>query len=69
MPGASVWEVLASTSHGMAGNTYMGTFNEGHKDWLDFYPVEERLAAGADDSPEAVMMVDVGGGHGHQAST
>ena len=48
-------------------NKYMGVFNEGRKDWWDFYPVEERLAEGAERSPEATMMVDVGGGLGHQA--
>lgn len=45
----------------------MRTFNDDHRDWLDIYPVEERLAIGAEPSPEAVMMVDVGGRHGKQA--
>ena len=45
----------------------MSTFSQGRKEWFEFYPVEERLASGADASPDAVAMVDVGGGFGHQA--
>ena len=44
----------------------MSTFNEGHKDWTEVYPVEERIGSDADTSPDAVLMVDVGGGYGHQ---
>ena len=45
----------------------MQSFNEGHKNWMDFYPVEERLGKGARTDRDAVMMVDVGGGAGQQA--
>ena len=70
-PGTSIWEMISTTSHAAAASTYIANFNEGHKDWLDFYPVEERLGkgadGGADGGADAVMMVDVGGGPGHQA--
>lgn len=45
----------------------MKTFNEGHKDWTEFYPINERLIRGAKEGPEAPIVVDVGGGLGHQA--
>ena len=65
--GATLWDILQSTLHLGAFNTYMATFNDGHKDWLHFYPVEERLGKGAESEADSVMMVDVGGGYGHQA--
>ena len=48
-------------------NTYMSTFNEGHREWFDFYPINERLGKDAKNGSEEVMMVDIGGGQGHQA--
>jgi demethylsterigmatocystin 6-O-methyltransferase len=65
--GATVFELLAISPFNNAFNAYMSTFNEGHADWLDLYPVKERLA-GAKTEEDAVMFVDVGGGLGHQAS-
>ena len=65
--GTSHWEILSSTPHVNAFGTYMGQFSQGRKEWFDFYPIEERLASGADSSPDAIMMVDVGGSLGHQA--
>ena len=35
------------------------------REWFDLYPVESRLVAGADRSSEAVFLVDVAGGRGH----
>ena len=66
MPGATVWEILSSTSHLPAFNMFVASFNRSHKDWLEFYPVEKRLGEGAESGSDAVMMVDVGGGLGHQ---
>ncbi|KAL9083256.1 MAG: hypothetical protein Q9165_008609 [Trypethelium subeluteriae] len=65
--GASLWDVLETSPHLQAFNTYMKTFNEGHKNWTEFYPINERLVRGAKEDPEAPIMVDVGGGQGHQA--
>ncbi len=67
LDGAHVWEILSLSPHLHAFNTYMATFNEGHRDWTEFYPVLKRLGEGARDDVDAVMMVDVGGGLGHQA--
>ncbi|KAI9687107.1 MAG: hypothetical protein M1822_002518 [Bathelium mastoideum] len=65
--GGTIWEILLSTPHLTAVNAYMATFNEGHKDWMSLYPIEEQLISGAKEGPESVFMVDVGGGGGHQA--
>lgn len=66
---ATFWELLTSSSAHDAFMSYLATFNEGHKEWTDFYPIVERLGveAGAETDPTAVMMVDVGGGLGYQA--
>lgn len=58
---------MKTTPHVHAFGVWMGCFNDGHKDWLDFYPLEDRLAKGASTDENSVMMVDVGGGQGHQA--
>ncbi|TGO37663.1 hypothetical protein BHYA_0092g00460 [Botrytis hyacinthi] len=65
--GATIWEILGTTEHMPAMGLWMQSFNDGHKNFLDIYPAMDRLAAGASTDSEAVMMVDVGGGQGHQA--
>ena len=39
---------------------------EGRADWLDFFPLEERIMHGFQAKNDAVLMVDVGGGLGHE---
>ncbi|KAI4095372.1 MAG: hypothetical protein LQ344_001670 [Seirophora lacunosa] len=40
---------------------------EGRDRWLDFFPFPERIADGFhNDDPQAVMLVDIGGGVGHE---
>ncbi|KAK7947010.1 O-methyltransferase- family 2 [Apiospora aurea] len=48
-------------------NNHMGGYRQGRLPWMApvFVPVQEVLVKGADPSPEAVFMVDVGGGLGH----
>ncbi|ORX92631.1 O-methyltransferase-domain-containing protein, partial [Clohesyomyces aquaticus] len=48
-------------------NHHMGGYAQGRPSWLDpgFYPVEERLVKGMESSPNAVLLVDVGGSLGH----
>ncbi|KAF2720474.1 S-adenosyl-L-methionine-dependent methyltransferase [Polychaeton citri CBS 116435] len=49
-----------------AFNHYMTSFREGKAGWTDVYPVEERLIANPEDSSNArPILVDVGGGLGH----
>ena len=35
------------------------------REWFDLYPVESQLVTGADRSSEAVFLIDVAGGKGH----
>lgn len=45
----------------------MSAYRAGKPAWVDpgFYPVEERLAAGYDPDISETMLIDVGGGMGH----
>ncbi|MCJ1378681.1 hypothetical protein MMC17_001780 [Xylographa soralifera] len=44
---------------------YMSGFDEGRANWMDFFPVEEKLCNGA--RTNGILFVDVGGGIGHEA--
>ena len=48
-------------------NSYMSAYRAGKSTWVDpgFYPVSERVVAGFDSSLSEVLLVDVGGGYGH----
>ncbi|RKU48828.1 hypothetical protein DL546_007021 [Coniochaeta pulveracea] len=48
-------------------NHHMGGYRQGRPSWMDadFYPVQERLIAGADPSPESPFLVDIGANVGH----
>lgn len=48
-------------------NNHMSAYHQGRPSWmdLDFYPVEEALLTGAKSDSNAVLLVDVGGGLGH----
>lgn len=48
-------------------NNHMMGYRQGRPSWMDpdFYPVEERLGKGFSKEENAVMLVDVGGGMGH----
>ncbi|KAI1085383.1 putative O-methyltransferase [Whalleya microplaca] len=48
-------------------NSYMSAYRAGKPSWVDpgFYPVTDRLALGFDASVSDVLLVDVGGGIGH----
>ena len=43
---------------------YMAGRRVGKVSWLDFYPIEERLVEGTS-LDNAIFMVDIGGGQGH----
>lgn len=47
----------------------VGGFRAGKPSWLDFYPANSRLIEGAEASPDAALLVDVGGGLGHDLKT
>ncbi|KAK5216268.1 hypothetical protein LTR47_009747 [Exophiala xenobiotica] len=44
---------------------FMSIRREGLVVWHETYPIADQLGPGADTNPEAVMLVDVGGGWGH----
>ncbi|KAI9849434.1 MAG: hypothetical protein M1837_004054 [Sclerophora amabilis] len=46
-------------------NSFMTMQKEGRGNWVDLFPVEERLAPSLREDPDAVLLVDVGGGRGH----
>lgn len=47
-------------------NVWMSGHREGRANWLDFFPFEERLCKGSDMTDDQVLLVDVGGGYGHE---
>ncbi|EUC34431.1 hypothetical protein COCCADRAFT_35891 [Bipolaris zeicola 26-R-13] len=59
--------MIAHPPLGQQFNHHMSGYRQGRPSWMDrdFYPVKERLVKGMDASKDAVMLVDVGGGHGH----
>ncbi len=48
-------------------HNYMSGYRQGKASWMDpgFYPVKERLSRDLVDEKDAVLLVDVGGGLGH----
>ena len=46
-------------------NNHMAGYRSGRQNWSDFYPVDERLGKGMNTDKDAVLLVDVGGGLGH----
>lgn len=53
--------------YGQQFNNHMGGYRLGRLPWMapGFFPVKERLLEGADSSPDAVTLVDIGGNVGH----
>ena len=47
-------------------NLWMTGQREGRANWLDFYPLQEKLLNGFEGSDSSVMFVDVGGARGHE---
>jgi hypothetical protein len=66
-PGATPFEILFSSPHLKAFGLYIGTFTMRHKQWTDLYPVETQIVESFEGGEDSVMLVDVGGGLGHQA--
>jgi hypothetical protein len=52
---------------GLQFNHHMGGYRQGRPSWMDakFYPVNDRLVEGFDNSDDSVLLVDVGGSLGH----
>ncbi|KAJ5737056.1 uncharacterized protein N7483_002181 [Penicillium malachiteum] len=50
-------------------SSFMASYRAGKPDWFDFYPVQERMIEGFDSSVNETLLVDVGGGRGHDVAT
>lgn len=47
-------------------NVWMSGQREGRANWLDFFPLEQQISKGSNAAVDQVMIVDVGGGYGHE---
>ncbi|KAI1103266.1 S-adenosyl-L-methionine-dependent methyltransferase [Jackrogersella minutella] len=64
----NVFEHLqANPPYGELFNLHMGGYHQGRASWMDagFFPVQEKLIAGANKSDGATFLVDIGGSVGH----
>ncbi|KAJ6090174.1 O-methyltransferase [Penicillium sp. IBT 16267x] len=50
-------------------SSFMSAYRAGKPDWFDFYHVENRMVEGFDPSIGDTLLVDVGGGRGHDLAT
>ncbi len=65
--GKTFWETLeAEPERGGVFDTFMTNWKVGRVKWLDAYPFEEQLGRGLSQAEDAVLLVDIGGGHGHE---
>ena len=48
-------------------NTLMGAMRSTRRHWIDWYPVREDIISGASLGNGDVLLVDIGGGLGHDA--
>ncbi|KAJ5500802.1 O-methyltransferase family 2 [Penicillium expansum] len=62
-----IFSWVHDSGYGTHLNDYLGGYNLGRPLWMDpgVYPVNERLIDGADSSPDAPFLVDIGGNVGH----
>lgn len=62
--------LVATPPHLAEFDAFMSAYRAGKPNWYDegFYPVEKRLVEGFDSSKNEVLLVDVGGGRGHDVT-
>ncbi|KAJ5501176.1 Winged helix-turn-helix transcription repressor DNA-binding [Penicillium expansum] len=61
--------LVATPQHLHHFGSFMSAYRAGKPNWHEFYPVTERLTTGFDASISDVLLVDVGGGNGHDVAT
>ena len=69
--GTSLFEYLeGDAEHKLYFDDWMSGRRAGLRhEWLDLYPIESRLVAGSNQGNNAVFLVDVAGGKGHDISS
>jgi hypothetical protein len=62
--------LVATPPHLQHFDSFMSAYRAGKANWYDpgFYPVSERMITGFDASASEVLLVDVGGGRGHDVA-
>jgi hypothetical protein len=62
--------LVATPPHLEEFSAFMSAYRAGKANWYDkgFYPVPERLVEGFDDTINETLLVDVGGGRGHDVA-
>jgi len=61
--------LVATPPHLEHFGSFMASYRHGKPDWHEFYPVQERMIEGFDASSNETLLVDVGGGRGHDVVT
>jgi hypothetical protein len=61
--------LVATPPHLDYFSSFMSAYRAGKPDWFDFYPVQERMIEGFDCTAGNALLVDVGGGRGHDVAT
>lgn len=65
--GMSYWEYLKQNPEsGALFNSIMAMPDPSTISWFDSYPIADRLASGLKQDSDAVLMIDIGGGRGHE---
>jgi hypothetical protein len=62
--------LVATPPHLQHFDSFMSAYRAGKANWYDtgFYPVAERMIQGFDSTANEVLLVDVGGGRGHDVA-
>jgi len=64
--GSEFWAYLSTHPSASSDfNSFMQSRREGRPSWFAPFPVEDRLLSRLDRSPDAVLLIDIGGGRGH----
>ena len=68
--GSEFWSYMKKHPSASATfNSFMESRREGRPSWFEPYPVEENLLSKLDSSSDAVLLIDIGGNHGHDLTS
>ncbi|KAI4279366.1 MAG: hypothetical protein LQ337_000289 [Flavoplaca oasis] len=64
--GRNTWALYEDEpERGKIFNSAMTRWKQGTRPWTDIYPAKEKLSESIDNSKDATLIVDIGGGRGH----